>query len=78
MKWIKKNNKPYGWVATFPCDTPFFSTKIIDEFIKFSKTNDSLLYFIKSNKIAAYLIKELRKSNFYLSSVIVIHQLKKS
>ena len=51
MKWIKKNNKPYGWVATFPCDTPFFSTKIIDEFIKFSKTNDSLLYFIKSNKI---------------------------
>ena len=51
MKWIKKNNKPYGWVATFPCDTPFFNIKIIDEFIKFSKTNDSLLYFIKSNKI---------------------------
>ena len=51
MKWIKKNNKPYGWVATFPCDTPFFNTKIIDEFIKFSKTNDSLLYFVKSNKI---------------------------
>ena len=51
MKWIKKNNKPYGWVATFPCDTPFFNIKIIDEFIKFSKTNDSLLYFVKSNKI---------------------------
>ena len=51
MKWIKKNNKPYGWVATFPCDTPFFIIKIIDEFIKFSKTNDSLLYFVKSNKI---------------------------
>ena len=51
MKWIKKNNKPYEWVATFPCDTPFFNIKIIDEFIKFSKTNDSLLYFVKSNKI---------------------------
>ena len=51
MKWIKKNNKPYGWVATFPCDTPFFNTKIIDEFIKFSKTKDGLLYFVKSNKI---------------------------
>ena len=51
MKWIKKNNKPYGWVATFPCDTPFFNIKIIDEFIKFSKTKDSLLYFVKSNKI---------------------------
>ena len=51
MKWIKKNNKPYGGVATFPCDTPFFNIKIIDEFIKFSKTNDSLLYFVKSNKI---------------------------
>ena len=51
MKWIKKNNKPYEWVATFPCDTPFFNTKIIDEFIKFSKTNDGLLYFVKSNKI---------------------------
>ena len=51
MKWIKKNNKPYEWVATFPCDTPFFNIKIIDEFIKFSKTKDSLLYFVKSNKI---------------------------
>jgi len=51
MKWIKKNNKPYEWVATFPCDTPFFNTKIIDEFIKFSKTKDGLLYFVKSNKI---------------------------
>ena len=51
MKWIKKNNKPYEWVATFPCDTPFFNIKIIDEFIKFSKTKDGLLYFVKSNKI---------------------------
>ena len=25
MKWIKKNNFSYSWVATFPCDTPFFN-----------------------------------------------------
>ena len=23
MKWIKKNNKQYQWIATFPSDTPF-------------------------------------------------------
>ena len=69
MKWIKKNNKPYGWVATFPCDTPFFNIKIIDEFIKFSKTNDSLLYFVKSNKI--------RHNIFGLWSLDLIDQLEK-
>ena len=26
MKWIKKNNEGYQWIATFPCDTPFFDT----------------------------------------------------
>ena len=35
VKWAKKNN--YKWVATFPCATPFFSIKIIEELIK--KTN---------------------------------------
>ena len=24
MKWAKENSKKYFWVATFPCDTPFF------------------------------------------------------
>jgi len=27
MKWIKKNNKEYNWISTFPIDTPFFSKK---------------------------------------------------
>ena len=35
VKWAKKNN--YKWVATFPCDTPFFSVKIIEELIKKNK-----------------------------------------
>ena len=29
MKWIKKNNFSYNWIATFPCDTPFFNISII-------------------------------------------------
>ena len=50
MKWIKKNNFSYSWVATFPCDTPFFNISIIDEFIKASKSNDSYLYFAKTEE----------------------------
>ena len=49
MKWIKKNKKTYKWIATFPSDTPFFETKIIDEYKKRIMTNESLLYFVKSN-----------------------------
>ena len=50
MKWIKKNNYSYQWIATFPCDTPFFNTSIIEKFIEATKVNDSLLYFVKSEK----------------------------
>jgi len=49
MKWIEESQKPYQWVATFPSDTPFFETSIIEEYKKRIKLNDSLLYFIKSN-----------------------------
>ena len=24
MKWAKENSSKYSWIATFPCDTPFF------------------------------------------------------
>jgi len=50
MKWIKKNNYSYNWIATFPCDTPFFNISIIDKFIEASNLNDSLLYFAKSDE----------------------------
>ena len=69
MKWIKKNNFSYSWVATFPCDTPFFNISIIDEFIKVSKLNNSLLYFIKS--------KEKRHNIFGLWSLQLIEILEK-
>ena len=49
MKWVKKNKKSYQWIATFPSDTPFFETSIIEEYKKKTKLNDSLLYFVKSN-----------------------------
>ena len=50
MKWIKKNNKQYQWIATFPCDTPFFDTSIIKKYKSNINSNESLLYFIKSNQ----------------------------
>ena len=49
MKWIKENKKQYKWVATFPSDTPFFETSIIEEYKKRTNLNESLLYFVKSN-----------------------------
>ena len=49
MKWVKENQKTYKWIATFPSDTPFFKTSIIEEYKKRIRTNKSLLYFIKSN-----------------------------
>jgi molybdenum cofactor guanylyltransferase len=49
MKWVKEYKKNYKWVATFPSDTPFFDTSIIEEYNKRTTINDSLLYFVKSN-----------------------------
>ena len=76
MKWIEKNNYSYSWVATFPCDTPFFNISITEEFKKISQLNDNLLYFIKSKgrrhnifglwslKLIETLEKDIIKNNF--------------
>ena len=50
MKWIKKNNKQYQWIATFPSDTPFFDTSIIEKYKNRTNLNESLLYFARSNQ----------------------------
>ena len=50
MKWIKKNNKQYQWIATFPSDTPFFDTTIIEKYKSRINLNESLLYFVRSNQ----------------------------
>ncbi len=50
MKWVLKNKKNYKWIASFPCDTPFFDVKLINELkIKVKHTSKKLI-FIKSNK----------------------------
>ena len=49
MKWIKKNNKDYQWISTFPIDTPFFKNYILKDFFKKIDLTESKLFFIKSN-----------------------------
>ena len=47
MKWVKENKKKYSWIATFPCDTPYFKNTVVDEMIQCSKIKDSRLFFFK-------------------------------
>lgn len=49
MKWAKKKLPTCKWVATFPCDTPFFPESLIKEFIKESKKKESLLLCASSH-----------------------------
>ena len=49
MKWAKENLKKCSWIATFPCDTPFFPETIIKKFIEKSKKKDSLLLCASSH-----------------------------
>ncbi len=67
MKWIKKNNKEYKWISTFPSDTPFFTKKELRIFFKKIKIKDNKLFFVKS--------KKTRHNIFGLWSVDLINQL---
>ena len=67
MKWIKKNNKHYQWISTFPSDTPFFTKKELKYFYKKIEINESKLFFIKS--------KDTRHNIFGLWSVSLIEKL---
>ena len=49
MKWAKENSNKYSWVATFPCDTPFFPESIIKSFIEESEKKESLLLSASSH-----------------------------
>ena len=50
MKWVINNKKNYKWIASFPCDTPFFDIKLISELkIKVKETSKKLI-FLNSNK----------------------------
>jgi len=69
MKWIKKNNKNYKWISTFPSDTPFFTKKELDYFYENIKEDNSKLFFIKN--------KDTRHNIFGLWSLDLIDQLEK-
>ena len=67
MKWIKKNDKKYQWISTFPSDTPFFTKKELNYFYKKIRINESKLFFIKS--------EETRHNIFGLWSLELMDQL---
>ncbi len=48
MDWVKKNKKNYNWIATFPCDTPFFDQSVIETIIKYPQKSTKKLFFLKS------------------------------
>ncbi len=47
MEWVHSNKKKYDWIATFPCDTPFFNEQTIEELKKKSNSKNKKLFFIK-------------------------------
>ena len=49
MKWAKENYPRCSWVASFPCDTPFFPDDIIPKFIEESKKKESLILCASSH-----------------------------
>ena len=49
MKWAKKNLSKCSWIATFPCDTPFFPERIIKSFIEESEKKESLILCASSH-----------------------------
>jgi len=49
MKWAKENLSKCSWIATFPCDTPFFPESIIESFIEESKKKESLILCASSH-----------------------------
>jgi len=49
MKWAKENLNKCSWIATFPCDTPFFPESIIKSFIEESEKKDSLILCASSH-----------------------------
>jgi len=45
----KENLSQCSWIATFPCDTPFFPESIIKSFIKDSEKKESLILCASSH-----------------------------
>ena len=69
MKWAKHSKENYKWIATFPSDTPFFDSSIIEKYKKKIIKNDSPLYFVRSD--------DKRHNIFGLWSLKLINTLEK-
>ena len=50
MKWAKENSPKVSWIATFPCDTPFFDNQIFKHLLIKSKRTKKKLFFFKSGE----------------------------
>ena len=51
MKWIKENKKDYRWVASFPCDTPFFDINLTNKLkLKTNNTSKKLIILNSEKK----------------------------
>ena len=50
MKWVKENKKNYKWIASFPCDTPFFDIRFISKLKLKTKATSKKLIFLNSDK----------------------------
>ena len=50
MKWVNENKKNYKWIASFPCDTPFFDTNLISKLKLKTKETSKKLIFLTSDK----------------------------
>ena len=69
MKWVKKKNKSYKWISTFPSDTPFFKKQILNNFLEEIKNYEGKLFFINSN--------DTRHNIFGLWSIDLLERLEK-
>ena len=50
MKWVKENKKNYRWVASFPCDTPFFDINLTNKLKLKTNNTSKKLIFLNSEK----------------------------
>ena len=69
MKWVKKKNKKYKWISTFPADTPFFKKKELKFFLRNINIDKGKLFFIKN--------QNTRHNIFGLWSLDLMDQLEK-
>ena len=73
MKWVKKNNKNYKWIASFPCDTPFFDMKFISELkIKIKETSKKLIFLKTFHSFGIFVRLSSKKFSIIFNKVLIL------